>query len=257
MKIADSVIIVTGASAGIGAETVRVLAQKGANVVLTARRAERLQALATHLAHYPGERLVVAGDIGEEAFCQELVRRTVEAFGRVDVLVNNAGIGHRSTLQEIPTDDVRTIMDTNVLGPVYAIQAVLPHMLRQRRGQIVNVSSIVGQQIVPESSLYCASKTTLNALTRGLRMELQGQPILVTLVYPGLTETEFYQARLGTEVKRRVRRTGVPARRVAEAIADAIAHDRREVYITWPDWLLVQASRLFPRALDWVVGRFA
>lgn len=257
MKVAGSVVIVTGASAGIGAEAVRALAEQGANVVLTARRAKRLHELAAELAHYPGQRLVVAGDISQEAFCQELAAQTLTTFGRVDVLVNNAGIGHRSALQEMSAADAQTIANTNLLGAIYAIQAVLPIMQRQKRGQIINVSSIVGQQALPKSSVYCASKSALNTLSRSLRMELRGQGIAVTLVYPGLTETEFYQARLGEKGTRRINRPGVPARRVGEAIARAIVHRRQEVYITLPDWLLVQTSRLFPRTLDWFVGRLA
>ncbi len=257
MEITGSVVIVTGASAGIGAETARALAERGANVVLTARRAERLHELAAELAHYPGQRLVVAGDISQEAFCQELAAQTMAALGRVDVLVNNAGIGHRSTLSEMSAADVQTIANTNLLGAIYAIQAVLPTMQQQKRGQIINVSSIVGQQALPKSSVYCATKAGLNMLTRSLRLELRGQGITVTLVYPGLTETEFYKVRLGEKGTRRINRPGVSARRVGDAIVRAIAHNRQEVYITLPDWLLVQTNRLFPRTLDWFVGRLA
>ncbi len=257
MKVAGSVVIVTGASAGIGAETVRLLAAQGANVVLTARRAERLQALVAELAHYPGQRLALAGDVSQEAFCQELAAQTAATFGRVDVLVNNAGIGHRSALLEMSAADVQIIANTNLLGAIYAIQAVLPTMQKQKRGQIINVSSIVSQQALPKSSIYCAAKSGLNTLSRSLRMELRGQGITVTLVYPGLTETEFYQVRLGEQGTRRINRPGVPAQRVGEAIVNAITHNRQEVYITLPDWLLVHTSRLFPRTLDWFVGRLA
>lgn len=250
-------MIVTGASAGIGWATARALAQAGANVVLTARRRERLERLAAVLAGYPGERLVVAGDIRDEAFAQALVARTVDRFGRIDVLINNAGIGHRSAIATMPTEDIHTVLDTNVRGLLYATRAAVKQMKQQHSGRIVNVSSIVSHQPMPQDGVYTASKTAVNYLSRNLRMELRPFNIGVTLVYPGRTQSEFGEARLGRKGNQRIGPDPVPAHRVAHKIVAALRQERDEVYITWYDWLFVQTARLFPGLLDWVLGHFS
>jgi short-subunit dehydrogenase len=253
VEIRNSVVVVTGASAGIGRATAVALVQSGANVVVSARRAERLQQLADDLAEEPGRCLVVAGDVQEETFAQALIARTVAEFGRVDVLINNAGLGHRSPLAEIPLADMQTIWNTNVMGLMAATQAAVAHMKQQGGGQIINVSSIVGQRPLPGSGVYCASKTAVNFLSRTLRTELRPYHITVTLVYPGLTATEFADAKLGQSGRNRFSLKGVPPRRVAQAIVKAIRYGRTEVYVTWYDWLFVHVNRLFPRTIDWVI----
>ncbi len=255
MQIQNSVIIITGASAGIGRATAVSLSQLGANVTLTARRQERLENLAAELAHFPGRRFVLPGDIGDPAFARELVERTVAEFGRVDVLINNAGVGHKSTLAAMPLSDVQTLWDVNVMGLLAATQAALPHMLQQGYGQLINISSIVGQRPLPLSGVYCASKTAVNYLSRSLRMELRGTGITVTLVYPGLTATEFAEAKLGEPGANRFGMNGVPPQRVAAKITAAIQKNHTEVYITPWDWAFAHLSRLFPRTLDWLAAR--
>lgn len=255
MKLEGCVVIVTGASAGIGRATAVALSQHGANVIITARREARLQQLASEMADLPGRTLIIAGDIQDEAFAQELMARTAAEFGRVDVLINNAGLGHRSLLSDMPLADMQTIWNTNVLGLMAATQAAIVQMKQQGGGQIMNVSSVVGQRPLPSSGVYCASKTAVNFLSRTLRMELQADNIIVSLVYPGLTATEFSTARLGKPGSSRFGLKGIPAERVAQAIVKGIRHGRCEIYITWYDWLLTHTSRLFPRLLDWAIGR--
>ena len=255
MDLENKVVIVTGASAGIGKATAVALAEAGANVVLVARREDRLGALAAELATQPGKRLVAAGDIRQESFALLLVERTLAEFGRLDVLVNNAGLGHRSLLADMPPEDMRTLIETNVLGLLYLTQAALGPMQKQRYGQIINVSSIVGQRPVPNNALYCASKTAVNFISRSLRMECRPYNIKVTTVYPGLTMTEFGLARLGEKGTNRFGLQGVAAERVAAKILRAIRRGQTEVYITWYDWLFVHLNRLFPRLTDWIVAR--
>jgi short-subunit dehydrogenase len=211
--------------------------------------------LTAELASSPGQILVIAGDIQDEAFAQQLVARTVAEFGRVDVLINNAGLGHRSSLADIPLTDMQTIWSTNVTGLMAATQAAVAQMKQQDGGQIINVSSIVGQRPLPNSAVYCASKTAVNFLSRSLRMELKSDNILVTLVYPGLTATEFATARLGERGSNRFGLKGIPAERAARAIVKAIQYGRTEVYISWYDWLFTHANRLFPRLIDWGISR--
>jgi short-subunit dehydrogenase len=254
MEIKGCVVIITGASAGIGRATAVALAQSGAHVVITARREARLQSLATELASSSGKILAIAGDIQNETFVQELVARTTDKFGRVDVLINNAGLGHRSALATMPLSDIQTIWNTNVMGLMAATQAAVAQMRQQVSGQIINVSSIVGQRPLPSSGAYCASKTAVNFLSRSLRMELKPDNIIVTLVYPGLTATEFATARLGEQGSNRFGLKGIPAERAAQAIVNAIRYGRTEVYISWYDWLFTHTNRLFPRLIDWGIS---
>ncbi len=253
MKIKGCVVIVTGASAGIGRATAVSLIQSGAHVVITARREDRLQELA-ELADSPGRVMTIAGDIQNTDFAQELVVRTVAEFGRVDVLINNAGLGHRSRLADMSLTDMQTIWNTNVKGLMAVTQAVVAQMKQQGSGQIINVSSIVGQRPLPGSGVYCASKTAVNFLSRSLRMELKPDNIIVTLVYPGLTATEFGTSRLGKKGSNRFGLKGIPAERAAQVIVNAIRYGRTEVYISWYDWLFTHANRLFPRLIDWGIS---
>lgn len=254
MELRELVVIVTGASAGIGAATARVLAEQGANIVLTARRAEKLTVLEAQLAEYAGRRHIMAGDISDEMFCRELVAETVAEFGRVDVLINNAGVGHWDALAEIPAAHLQTVTAVNLYAPIWTTQAAIPHMLTQGRGQIINVSSIVGQRPLQKSAVYCASKTALNFVTRSLRMELHNTPIIVSLVYPGATTSEFQDSRMGYEGKAQ-RKFEVSAEAVAQAIAKAIEKGKTEIYVTRFDWLFTHLNRLFPRLLDWVFAK--
>ena len=246
------VIIVTGASAGIGAATVRRLATAGANVVLVARREQRLHELVAACAGDPGRRLVVGCDVSTVSCAGEVVEQTLAAFGRIDVLINNAGHGHYVNLADLPVATAHSLVHTNLLGPLYLIQAVLPPMLTAGHGQIINVSSIVGERPLPRMALYCASKAALNALSRGLRLELAGTPIRVSTVYPGRTRTEFGDAAYGQGASS----TGlgqVSADRVARAIEKATRTGRPEIYVTPYDWLFTNLNRLFPRSIDWMV----
>lgn len=251
------IVIVTGASAGIGRATAVALAQSGADVVAVARRAGRLDTLATELRAAPGRVLPLTGDIREPDFPRRLVAATIGTFGRIDALVNNAAIGHRSALADMPSADVATLLDTNLTALLHLTRAVIPPMRRQGGGHIINVSSIVGERPLPNSSLYCASKAAVNSLSRSLRLELRTDNIRVTLVYPGLTATEFGQVRLGEKGTNRFGLRGAPPERVAAAIVAAIRHGRDEVYISPLDWLFVQLNRHFPRTTDWLVGRVA
>jgi len=255
VNIKECVVIVTGASAGIGRATVETLATRGANIALTARRGERLNKLVEELDRFPGRRVAVPGDIQDAPFACSLVEQTINEFGRVDVLINNAGLGHYSPLAEIDPKDMQTVLNTNVLGLLYTTRAAVSQMKKQGHGQIINVSSIVGQRPLPLTGLYCASKTAVNFISRSLRMELRPYNITVTTIYPGRTITEFGDARLGKKGANPIPFARVSADRVANAIVKTIQHDRTEAYITWYNWLFTHLNRLFPRSIDWILAR--
>jgi len=194
IELAGAVVIVTGASAGIGRETALAFARRGANVVLAARRQERLEALAAQIERIGVQALVVPTDVGRSDDVARMVRAAVERFGRVDVLVNNAGFGFSGTIEETTEADMRELMDVNYMGAFNATRAVLPHMRRQGRGHIVNVASVVGKLAFPFHGAYSATKFAMVAMTESLRGELDGSGVTATVVLPGSTRTEFFDA---------------------------------------------------------------
>jgi short-subunit dehydrogenase len=257
MIIKDSVIIITGATAGIGLAIAKNLAESKAKLVLSGRRKDRLEALKQEL-NCPQERvLLAAGDIRDESFCHHLIEQTVATFGRIDVLINNAGLGHNSSLVNISSEDFKQIWETNLYGLSWLSQAAAKIMQSQeaeshtgRCGQIINVSSIIGNRPLIGQGIYTASKAAVNAYSRGLRMELASSKITVSLVYPGQTLTEFHSAKLGPKSRRNSRKIGALSTDVAHTIKRAIIKQKIDVYITFYGWLFVQANRWFPMLTD-------
>lgn len=243
------VAVVTGASSGIGEETARELAARGARVVLASRAVDRLEALKRGISASGGLALVVETDVSDRASVEGMVRRAVGEFGSLDVLVNNAGLGLSGKISEVRPEDVRHVFEVNAIGPLNCIQASLPHM--GQGGHIVNVSSVVGKRAIPKVGAYCASKAAMNALSDALRVEVAARGITVTSVYPGTTRTSFREnsRRTGSE-KRGWRPSGVTPDKVARRIADAAEKGPRDVYVTVPDRLFVAGVTLFPRLTD-------
>jgi short-subunit dehydrogenase len=255
--IKDRIVILTGASSGIGWATAVALIARGAHVLASARREARLEELHSICASGPGQLIALPGDIQDPEFSTHMVKTAVARFQRIDVLINNAGVGHRSKLATIPRADVDTIWQTNVNGPLFAIQAALPQMRTQGYGHIINVSSIVSLRPLPRSAVYCASKAALNFLSRSLRFELEGDNIAISLVYPGGTHTEFNMAALGEKGPASFSRWRVPAERVAATILKTMQHRRPHVTATPFDWLFMHTNRLFPHAIDWIVRQYS
>ena len=197
MDIEDSVILVTGASSGIGAATARAAAAAGARVVLAARREARIRALAEEL---PDAR-PVACDVTDSDQLAQAVRTAVDVHGRLDVLVNNAGQGLHVPLEAVDPADFRAVLDLNVVAPLAAMQAVIPIMRSQGAGSIVNVSSGTTLVVRPGAGAYAASKAALNMLSSVARMELAGDGIAVSTVYPFITATDFHASLRAGDVR--------------------------------------------------------
>ncbi|HSE05885.1 MAG TPA: SDR family NAD(P)-dependent oxidoreductase, partial [Methylomirabilota bacterium] len=178
------VALVTGASSGIGAATARALAGAGLRVALCARRKDRLEQLAADLGAQGAEAAVHTVDVTDALAVQVMVDEVVARWGRLDVLVNNAGRGLSATLEQTTAEDLRALMELNVVAVLGATRAVLPIMRRQGSGHVINVSSVVGRRAVPYRAAYSATKFALGALSEALRVELTGSGIAVTLVYP-------------------------------------------------------------------------
>lgn len=226
--LVDRVVIVTGASSGIGAATARLAAQRGARLVLAARRRDPLEALAADLP----DAVAVKTDMRDPVQVRHMVDQAVAAYGRVDVLVNNAGQGLHVPVEKIQLDDLVAVTELNVYGALLAMQAVIPVMRQAGGGHIVNVSSGTTLMTPTGTGGYAATKAALNMLSAAARSELAGEGIVVSTVYPFVTATEFHdQLRAGA---RRPPRPGLephPPERVAEAILDLVSTGAESVVL--------------------------
>lgn len=189
-EVSEKVVIVTGASSGLGEATAKLLAEKGAKLVLAARREERLKKLATQITDLGGEAIYQVVDVTKCDQVQALADAAIDKFGRVDVLVNNAGLMPLAPLDELKVDEWDTMIDVNIKGVMYGVKAVLPAMRKQETGHIINVSSVAGHVVFPGAAVYCATKFAVKAISEGIRQESNGQ-IRATNISPGAVSTEL------------------------------------------------------------------
>jgi NADP-dependent 3-hydroxy acid dehydrogenase YdfG len=224
LDIQGKVVAITGASSGIGEATALRLAEHGARLVLGARRTDRLENLAAKIRERGGEAVVQPLDVTRRDQAEALVRRTVDSYGRLDVLVNNAGVMPLSRMTDLKVDEWERMVDVNIKGVLFGIAAALPVMQAQGSGQIVNVSSVAGRQVYPLAAVYCASKFAVHAISEGLRQE--SGFLRVTVIAPGATASELTSTISDPAMKQEVdevfRKDVIPADAIARAIAFAI-----------------------------------
>jgi short-subunit dehydrogenase len=252
------VVAITGASAGIGRATALRLARDGAAVAICARRADRLDAVAAEIVAAGGQALAMAADVTRAEDMDAFVARTVERFGRLDVMMCNAGFGIAGAIDDIAPDQMQKLMDINYTGTYHATRAALPLFRRQRSGHVIMVSSIVGKRGVPFMGAYAATKFAQVGLAECLRSELRGSGIHVSVVFPVSTESEFFDV-MSRETGTAVTRASGPRQRVeqvAEAIAKAIRRPIPEVYPHAKSRALVILNALAPGFTDGIVKRF-
>lgn len=250
------VIIVTGASSGIGAAVARLFASQGYRVVLAARRLERLESLAEEINAGGGQSLVVATDLFKFEDIQKLVAVTISEFGQVDVLVNNAGFGRLKWLEQLdPVRDIQEQLQINLAATILVAREVLPHMIARRKGHILNMASLGGFIATPTYTAYSASKFGVRGFTEALRREVGVYGIHVTGVYPGGVRTEFKQH---TGADRKTGRTTPASLRlepeeVARAVLNAVRRPKRTVIMPWQMRFLVWLNSHLPGLVDWVI----
>jgi len=226
-NIENKVIVITGASSGMGEATARDLAAMGAKVVLGARRADKLDAVVKDITDAGGTAVAVATDVTKLEDVQRLVGTAKEKFGRVDVIFNNAGLMPLSPLESLRIGEWDQMIDVNMKGTLYGIAAALPYMKEQKSGHVINVSSVYGHKVVATGAVYCATKHAVRAISEGLRQEVKDYNIRVTTISPGAVKTELTshitEPGLAENVTDVVNEIGVPASTMANMVAFAIS----------------------------------
>jgi short-subunit dehydrogenase len=247
-RLRGAAVLITGASSGIGEATALAFARRGARLALCARRFDRLQAVAQRCRAAGAPEVVVRrADVGRPAEARGFVAAALSSFDRVDVLVNNAGLGWRGRFQDIGEAELVELLNTNILGAMLITQAALPSMLQANAGAVINVASVLGFRAMPYSAAYSATKHALVGLSHALRGELSGTGVKVSVVYPGTTDTDLFQGE---------RPRGIvthPASWVARAIVRTARRPRRDVVIL-PYRLAQLVEPVLGGPLDHVLG---
>ncbi len=256
-KIRNQTVLITGASSGIGYVTALELARRGARLGLAARREDRLESLARSVAECGAQAFACRTDVRERSQVERFVQMALERFQTVDVLINNAGYGIRARIEDTTPEEYLDLLQVNLLGTVYGIHAVLPAMKRQKRGHIINVSSVAGKRAMPQSGAYSSTKFAVNGMSEALRVELKPYGVRVSTVLPVSTATEFFDVA--------GRKSGKPAKpvgpiqsseKVARAIVRCIERPRPEVFCFPPSRALAVLNNLAPGLVDRIAARF-
>jgi NADP-dependent 3-hydroxy acid dehydrogenase YdfG len=226
-NIEGKVVVITGASSGLGEATARHLSAQGATVVLGARRTDRIEALAGELSASGGKALAIATDVTHCDQVERLVDAGAQTYGRIDVMINNAGLMPQAPLDRLKIDEWERMIDVNIKGVLYGIAAALPHMKRQKAGHFINVSSVAGHKVGQGFAVYAATKYAVRALSEGLRQEVKPYNIRTTVISPGAVATELPNTATDPDTADRVRKfyadVAIPADSFARAVAFAVS----------------------------------
>lgn len=223
-QISEKSIIITGASSGIGEATARILADQGAKLMLAARREERLDKLASEIETAGGTASYQIVDVTQRSQVESLAQATLEQYGKIDVLINNAGVMPLSRLDKLLVEEWERTIDINIKGVLYGIAAVLPHMQKAQSGHIVNLSSVAGHRVFPTAAVYCGTKYAVRAISDGLRQEVGGH-IRCTIISPGAVATELTNSISDPEASRNIdqlKQIAIEPEAVARAIVYAL-----------------------------------
>ncbi len=255
MEVKDKVVVITGASSGIGEATAREFGREGAKVVLAARRVDRLESVAQEIAGMGtgAETLVVQADLSKLEDIQSLINKTLERFGRIDVLFNNAGFGRLDWLENLdPVKDIQAQFDVNVLGVIQTTRQAWPIMMKQRSGHIINMCSMAGLVATPTYTIYAACKHAVHGFSEALRREVKPWGVDVSIIYPGGVVTEF-GAHAG--IKRKTKATTpkfllLTAEQVGQAVVKLVRHPRAMWIIPGLWGVTAWLNKNFPSLVD-------
>jgi short-subunit dehydrogenase len=259
MELSEKVVVVTGASMGIGEAIAKIFADQGASVVMLSRDAERIEAAQQRVGHSDRTQALTC-DVRHREDIDRVVALVLHHFKRIDVWVNNAGHGLLDSVAQMDMAACHEMFETNFFGAVAAMQAVVPVMRQQGGGTIINISSVAGHIPLPFHAAYSATKFALNAIGKAARVELKNDHIHVLTVCPGYVQTQFgTNVVLGREQKKvrppSVR--GITAERVARATLQGYVKQKREVIVPWAMWIPVKIYQHFPGLMEWTMGRMA
>ncbi|NUM44411.1 MAG: SDR family NAD(P)-dependent oxidoreductase [Anaerolineales bacterium] len=264
MPNSSPVILITGASSGIGEMTARLFARRGYRVAITARRLERLEQIASEIradktGTAGGDAFPIQSDVSDPASVETMVKTVLDHYGQIDLLFNNAGFGRLGWLESLdPARDIQAQLNTNLLGLIYCSRAVLPHMIHRRQGHIINMSSIAGLVGTPTYTIYAASKFGVRGFSQALRREVSIWGVQVSTIFPGGVETEFAEKSGSTK-----RKTGIStprwlrltAEQVAEAVYRLARRPRAIAVVPWMMRYSVWLNNMVPGLVDKIIER--
>jgi short-subunit dehydrogenase len=261
IDLKDKVVLITGASSGFGEDAARQFAREGCRVVLAARRLDRLQALAAEIQNAGGEALAIPVDLNEPAEIKVMVQTALDLYGKIDILFNNAGYGCVDWFEKLdPERNIETIIKVNLIGTMLVTREILPHMLKRRKGHIINMSSVAGLIAPPLITTYSAGKYGVRAFTDGLRREVRPFGIKVSGIYPGPAVTEFGQKIKRTRSRETIKKLRYPrltSEYVASRVVGVAKRPVRSLVIPWWFRIITGFDTLFPVIVDWILYIFS
>lgn len=257
-SLKGKVVLITGASSGFGEDAARLFAREGASVVLAARRVERMQAEVARIQALGGEAMATPVDVANPADIENMIKSVIENYSRIDILFNNAGFGRLDWLENLhPGRDIETQIAVNLSGLIEVTRAVLPIMIAQRSGHIINMSSVAGWLAAPMYTVYAATKFGVRGFTDALRREVASYGIQVSGIYPGPAETEFGQ-HTGQSILKNFKApawTRMTSEYVARCVVDVAKHPRRRLILPWWFRIAVWADDRLPWLVDWIIQK--
>jgi len=261
MQLKDKVVLITGASSGFGARASHLFAKEGAKVVLAARRLNRLQDLVNEIQDNGGEALAMPVDVANPDEISLMVQSTIDFYGKIDILFNNAGFGRLDWLENLNMKrDIETQIAVNLTGLIQVTRAVLPHMIKQGEGHIINMSSVAGYTAAPLYSVYAATKFGVRGFTDAIRREVRHLGIRVSGIYPGPATTEFSQHTGDNIIKKSMKTPSwlqMTSEFVAEQVVKVAKRPRRKLVLPWTFNIVIWLNNLFPFLSDWLQIQFS
>lgn len=253
MNYSGKVIVITGASSGIGEQAAEKFAQLGATVVLVSRNEKKLQQISDRLSQYKTTVFVYSCDVSDKNQVEKMASAVIEKFGTIDVLVNNAGFGVYNTVDKIKVEEMESQLATNFFGMMYCIKAFLPKMLEQRSGHIVNVASVAASMGIPGMASYCASKFAMLGFSESLYHELKGTGVGITVVSPIMVQTNFFDHESFGKMPR-YSTTSLDSKTVANAVIKAASSPRLEIIVPQFVRFVVWLKQTLPYLINPIIG---